>query len=288
MSAEYQVRRDIVEACRRLYAKGFVASNDGNISVRIAPDRVVTTPTGLSKGFLTPDQLVTCDFDGRRLSGHLNPSSEVGMHLMIYRERPDVNSVVHAHPPVATGFAVAGIPLSECVLPEVIITLGSIPIAKYGTPGSVEISEPILPLLRDHDAILLGNHGAVTIGPDAMSAYYRMETLEHFANIAFIARMLGQVHTLSAEEVAKLVAIRQRSGLGGPYAGCELAPASDAAVTIQGQEPQKEAHAGACSASCESGRPAHSGADATAPVLDEEAIRQVIQRVVAQLGQVTS
>lgn len=287
MSAEYQVKRDIVEACRRLYVKGFVASNDGNISVRVGPDRVVTTPTGLSKGFLTPDQLVTCDFEGKRLSGHLNPSSEVGMHLMIYRERPDVNSVVHAHPPVATGFAVAGIPLSECVLPEVIITLGSIPIAKYGTPGSVEISEPILPLLRDHDAILLGNHGAVTIGPDAMSAYYRMETLEHFANIAFIARMLGQVHTLSTEEVAKLVAIRQRSGLGGPYAGCELTPPSSEGDAPQSEERRPEAQPAPCTATCaSSGGPGRSGPQAESP-LDEEAVRQVIQRVMAELGKRT-
>jgi L-fuculose-phosphate aldolase len=222
MPSEYQIKQDIIEVCRRVYNKGFIASSDGNVSVRLSADRLITTPSGLCKGFLTLDQLVICDLNGKKISGHLKPSSELGMHLMIYGERSDVKAVVHAHPPAATGFAVAGIPLSQCVLPEVIVTLGSIPIAQYGTPGTPEISEPIRPLVRDHDAVLLENHGAVTVGPDVMNAYYKMETLEHFAHIAFVARMLGRVHLLSEEEVEKLVQIRQRFGLQGPYAGCDL------------------------------------------------------------------
>ena len=139
----HQVKQDIIEAGRRLYEKGYVVSNDGNISARISEDRIIATPSGLCKGTLSPDDLCICDMEGNKVSGKLRPSSEVGMHIFLYRERPDIQAVLHAHPPTATGFSVAGIPLTDCVLPEVIISLGSIPIAGYGTPGGVEISEPI-------------------------------------------------------------------------------------------------------------------------------------------------
>ena len=139
--------------------------------------------------------------DGNKVSGMLRPSSEIGMHLFLYRERPDIKAVVHAHPPTATGFSVAGIPLTECVLPEVIITLGSVPIAKYGTPGGPEISEPIRQYVKNYDAYLLENHGATTVGSDVMNAYFKMETLEHAARILFVARQLGGVNVLDREQV---------------------------------------------------------------------------------------
>jgi L-fuculose-phosphate aldolase len=162
--------------------------------------------------------------EGNKISGALRPSSEVGMHLFLYKERPDIKAVVHAHPPTATGFSVAGIPLTECVLPEVIITLGSIPIAGYGTPGGSEISEPIRQFVKDYDAYLLENHGATTVGSSLMNAYFKMETMEHFARILLVARQLGGVNVLNDEQVRKLVQIRERMGLRGPSPACDVPP----------------------------------------------------------------
>lgn len=209
----YTAKRDIVEAGRRVYQRGYVASNDGNISARVDEKRVIITPTGVSKGFMDPEDLVEVDMDGRVLSPGKKPSSEVYMHLRIYKERPDVNSVCHAHPLYATGFAVAGIPLDQCVLPEVIISLGSIPLVEYGTPGTEEFYLPLLEYLPDHDAFLLANHGALSIGSDIMNAYYKMETLEHFARIAFIARQLGHMNVLGPEQTEKLYNLREQHGI---------------------------------------------------------------------------
>lgn len=212
-SSLYTLRREIVEAGRRVYNRNFVASNDGNISARLDQRRVVITPSGVSKGFLEPDDLVVVDCEGKPLEGRKKPSSELFMHLRIYKERPDVNGVVHAHPPKATGFAVAGIPLTQCVLPEVIVSLGGIPLAEYGTPGTGEFYEPVLKYLKDYDAFLLENHGALTIGPDVMAAYFRMETLEHFAHIALTAIQLGNLNTLKASDVQKLLDLRRGFGI---------------------------------------------------------------------------
>src|SRR5512139_1778691 len=199
--AEEQIRADIVEAGRRLYARAYVASNDGNISARLDDHRIITTPKSVSKGFMTPDMMVVVDYDGRKVSGDREASSELPMHLEIYRSRPDVNAVVHAHPPTATGFAVAGIPLTRAVLAEVVTTLGSIPIAAYGTPSTSELPEAVRKYIRAHDGMLLANHGAVTCGKDVMAAYYKMETIEHFAKISLVARLLGREHLLSRDEV---------------------------------------------------------------------------------------
>ncbi len=218
----HQAKLDIIETGRRVYNQGYVASNDGNISCRIDEDRILTTPTGMSKGFLKIEELVVTDMDGKKVSGVKNPSSELGMHIFLYRERPDIRAVVHAHPPTATGFSVAGIPLTECVLPEVVITLGAIPIAEYGTPGGSEISEPIRKWVKDYDAYLLENHGATTIGTSVMNAYYKMETMEHFAKIMLVARQLGGFNTLNAEQVQKLVQIRERMGIRGPSPACDV------------------------------------------------------------------
>lgn len=212
-SSLYRLRREIVEAGRRVYDRNFVASNDGNISARVDQRRVVITPSGVSKGFLSPDELVVVDYEGRVVEGRKKPSSELFMHLQIYKDRPDVNGVVHAHPPKATGFAVAGIPLTQCVLPEVIVALGGIPLAKYGTPGTEEFYQPVLKYLEDYDAFLLENHGALTIGSDVMSAYFKMETLEHFAHIAFTAIQLGGLNSLGERDVKKLLDLRKGFGI---------------------------------------------------------------------------
>ena len=218
----YQIKQDMLEAGRRLYQNGYIVSSDGNISARLEEDRILATPTGLCKGTLSPEDLVVCDMDGKRVSGRLHPSSEIGMHLFLYRERPDIRAVVHAHPPTATGFTVAGVPLTDCVLPEVIITLGSVPTASYGTPGGPEISDPIRQFVKDYDAYLLENHGATTVGSDVMNAYYKMETLEHFARILFVARQLGGINVLDREQVARLLKIRERLGIRGPDPACRL------------------------------------------------------------------
>ena len=185
---EEQLRADIVEVGRRMNARGYVASNDGNISARLDDTRLITTPKSVPKGFMTPDMMVIVDYEGKKLAGDRDPSSELPMHLEVYRNRPDVNAVVHAHPPIATGFAVAGIPLTRAVLAEVVTTLGSIPIAEYGTPSTAELPAAVRKYIKAHDGMLLANHGAVTCGKDVMSAYYKMETIEHFAKISLVAR----------------------------------------------------------------------------------------------------
>src|SRR5215216_2195332 len=218
--AEEQVRADIVEVGRRLYARGFVASNDGNISGRLDDHRLVTTPKSVSKGFMTPDMMVIVDYEGRKVAGDRDPSSELPMHLEIYRNRPDVNAVVHAHPPLATGFAVAGIPLTRAVLAEVVTTLGSIPIAEYGTPSTAELPEAVRKYIKAHDGMLLANHGAVTCGPSVMAAYYKMETIEHFAKISLVARLLGRENLISREEVERLQGLRGFYGIPSPAPLC--------------------------------------------------------------------
>jgi L-fuculose-phosphate aldolase len=218
--SETQLRDDIVELGRRLWARGFVASNDGNISVRLDGDRVLTTPTGVSKGFMTTDMMVITDRAGRKISGERNASSELKMHLAVYDLRPDVQAVVHSHPPLATGFAVAGIPLDKAVLAEVICTLGSIPIADYATPSTAELPAAVAQYIKAHDGLLLANHGALTVGSDLYNAYYKMETVEHFAQISLVARTLGGERLLSRDEVRRLQGLRGLYGISAPAPIC--------------------------------------------------------------------
>jgi L-fuculose-phosphate aldolase len=215
-----QIRADIVECGRRLWHRGFVASNDGNISVRLDDNRLITTPTAVSKGFMTPDMMVITDLEGRKISGQRNASSELKMHLEVYKHRPDIRAVVHAHPPTATGFAVAGIPLDRAVLAEVITTLGSIPIADYATPSTEELPAAVRKYIKAHDGLLLANHGALAIGHDVFAAYYRMETIEHFATISLVARTLGREHLLSRTEVDRLQGLRGMYGIASPAPIC--------------------------------------------------------------------
>jgi len=219
---ESELRNDIVEVGRRLWVRGFVASNDGNISVRLDESRLLMTPASVSKGFMTPDMMVITDLDGKLLAGApgRKPSSETMMHLVVYRNRPDVQAVVHSHPPLSTGFAVAGIPLDRAVLAEVVTTLGSIPIAEYGTPSTRELADAVELYVRLHDGLLLANHGALALGKDLFAAYYKMETIEHFAKISLVARMLGREHVLSKEEVARLQGLRGSYGIAVPAPIC--------------------------------------------------------------------
>src|SRR5881396_3234328 len=220
MTSESSLRADIVEVGRRMYARGYTASNDGNISVRVGTDRLLMTPKSVCKGFMTPDMMCVTDLEGKKIAGDRDPSSEALMHLEVYRQRPDVNAVVHAHPPTATGFAVAGIPLTRAVLAEVVTTLGSIPIAEYGTPSTAELPEAVRKYIKAHDGLLLANHGAVTCCRTVMSAYFKMETIEHFAKISLVARLLGREHLISREEVNRLQELRGSYGIKAPAPIC--------------------------------------------------------------------
>ena len=220
MPTEAQLRADIVEVGRRMYARGYTASNDGNISVRLDAGRLLMTPKSVCKGFMDPAMMCITDLEGKKLAGDRDPSSEMQMHLEVYRQRPDVNAVVHAHPPVATAFAVAGIPLDRAVLAEVVTTLGSVPIAEYATPSTRELPEAVRKYVKAHDGMLLANHGALTLGADLFAAYYKMETIEHFANISFVARMLGGERLLSRDEVLRLQGLRGMYGIASPAPIC--------------------------------------------------------------------
>src|SRR5438874_1870907 len=220
MTTESSLRADIVEVGRRMYARGYTASNDGNISVRLDAARLLMTPANVCKGFMHPQMMCITDLEGKKLEGDRNPSSEMQMHLEVYRQRPDVNAVVHAHPPTATGFAVAGIALDRAVLAEVITTLGSVPIADYATPSTKELPEAVRKYVKAHDGMLLANHGALTIGADVFAAYYKLETIEHFAKISLVARLLGGENLISREEVMRLQGLRDTYGIKSPAPIC--------------------------------------------------------------------
>jgi L-fuculose-phosphate aldolase len=230
MSAESRLRADIVEVGRRMYDRRYTAANDGNISVRLGADRLLMTPKGVCKGFMSSDMMCVTDLAGRKLEGERDPSSEMLMHLEVYRQRPDVRAVVHAHPPTATGFAVAGIPLDRAVLAEVLTTLGSIPIAEYATPSTQELPDAVRKYIKAHDGMLLANHGALTVGTDLFSAYYKMETIEHFATISLVARLLGRENLIAREEVMRLQQLRGSYGIAAPAPICSDPSATGAQI----------------------------------------------------------
>jgi L-fuculose-phosphate aldolase len=208
MKTEQEHRDEIIRFGELLHRTGLVAATDGNLSVRLADGTFLCTPTAMSKGLMKPEDLVIVDAHGRKVSGKRNVSSEIAMHLFIYRNRPDVGAVVHAHPPTATGFAAAGMPLDSALCSEIVITLGTVPLANYETPGTPELAEALSPLVGDHDAILMANHGVVTYGEDLLTAYMNMETVEHYAKIALVTHMLGKQQPLSDTHVSKLREIR--------------------------------------------------------------------------------
>jgi len=208
--SEQEHRHDVIEVGKLVFQKGWVAANDGNITVRLDANRVLCTPTGVCKGMMDAAELSVCDLDGNMLEGSRGRTSEILMHLTIYKMRPDITSVVHAHPPVATGFAVAGRPLNLALLPEVIIGLGSVPLAGYGLPGTPALTADMRQYIPKYDAILMANHGVVAYGTDVWKAFFNMETVEHFARITFVAEMLGGARVLPREEVRKLFDARDR------------------------------------------------------------------------------
>jgi len=216
MSSDRRYRVAIVEFGRLLHASGFVAATDGNLSVRLDEERILVTPTCICKGRMRPADMVVVDMEGKRIRGERRVSSEIAMHLLIYRLRPEVRGIVHAHPPTATGFAASGLGLSSPLVCEVVVGLGSIPLARYGTPGTPELTDALEPLIPNHDAILMANHGVVAFGSSLESAFMKMETVEHFAKIALVTHMLGQAQPLGAKEVEKLHEVRQRYNHSAP------------------------------------------------------------------------
>ncbi len=204
-----------------IYQKGFVVATDGNVSVKIGDNRLLTTPSGLCKGLLRESDLVVTDMGGKKVSGELEPSSEIRMHLRAYRERPDINAVVHSHPPISTAFSISGVRLAKCVLPEVVLTMGSIPTTEYATPTTDEGPEVIQPYIGEYDAMILDRHGALTVGATLQKAYEKLEKLEHCAHITLMARQLGKVNELSKEQVDKILTLRSKFNIGKkPCSGC--------------------------------------------------------------------
>ena len=222
---------DIVNIGKMMYERRYIVAGDGNVSVRLDDNLVLATPTALCKGMLSTDHIVKIDMEGNILDGEYRPSSEIKMHLAAYKTRPDVRAVVHAHPPISTGFAVAGIPLDQLILAEMVVNFGSIPLAPYHSPSTAELAESVAEQVKCHDAVLMANHGVMTIGPDLYSSYHRLEMVEQFATISLVAHLLGKMQTFSPQQLQDLQAIRENSGLGTQnphHAQCQF-PGLDAA-----------------------------------------------------------
>lgn len=202
------LREQLCDICHAMWLSGMIAANDGNVSVLLDDERILCTPSGVSKREITPEMLVITDREGHVIEGDCRVSTELAMHLRCYRERADVRAVVHAHPPMATTFAVADQPLDDYAMIETITTLGAVPVAPYAVPGSEEVPDAIAPFLPNHDAILLRAHGAITVGCDLKTAYYRMESLEHFAKITLFSKILGGAKELSQDQIQTLIARR--------------------------------------------------------------------------------
>jgi len=236
---EDELRREICEIGRRIHALGFVTAYDGNVSCRLDSHRILSTPTTICKGMMEPDDLVICDYDGKKITGRRNVTSEIAMHLLIYRRRRDAQAVVHAHPPTATGYAAAGLSLNKALISEVVMAFGCVPLARYGTPGTPELTAALEPLVGTHDAILMANHGVVTFAPDLERAYFKMETVEHFAKISLVTELLGRQVLLSEAEVDKLLAARQKYfGAGTPVMErTDVCPVSDGVRSASDRAP---------------------------------------------------
>ncbi|MGC1417653.1 MAG: class II aldolase/adducin family protein [Candidatus Acidiferrum sp.] len=238
VETEDELRRQICRTGHEMYAHGLVVACEGNISVRLDRNQILVTPAGACKGHMVPEDLLVTDACGEVLRGTGRPSTEMLMHLLFYRLRPNVRAVCHAHPPTATGFAVAGRALEEAILPEVIIGLGKVPLAPYGTPGSWDLCARLEPLATTYDAILLENHGVVTCGHDLATAYQQLEIVERFAKILLVAEALGGPHLLPPTEVQKLIAARSRYGVLSKECGADLPLTSEALRNTLGAPPE--------------------------------------------------
>lgn len=263
MVSEFEIKKEICEIGRRIYDKGMVASNDGNISVKLNDNEYLCTPTGVTKGFMTPDCICKVDKNGKVLqaNGKFKPSSEIKMHMRVYKERPDVNAVVHAHPMYATAFAIAGIPLTQPIMPEAIISLGCVPIAEYGTPSTEEIPDAVSKYLPYYDAVLLENHGALTFSDSLLAAYHKMESVEFYAKLLYLSKQLGGPKELSKDQVERLYEIRRQFGMTGKH------PADICVNTKEGKQ------------SCH-----NCGGDSEKGIDTEALVSEIAKKVMEQLG----
>ena len=267
MVAEYEIKKQICDIGKRIYNRGMVAANDGNISVKISDNEFLCTPTGVSKGFMTPDYICKVDANGKVLqaNGDFKPSSEIKMHMRVYKERPDVKSVVHAHPLYATSFAIAGIPLTQPIMPEAVIALGCVPIAEYGTPSTEEIPDAVSKYLQYFDAVLLENHGALAYSDSLLAAYHKMESVEFYARLLYQSKQLGGPKELSDAQVQRLYEIRRQFGLKGKH------PADVCPNTKMGL-PSCHNCGGSCSGACQGG------------AADSDIVAEITKKVMEQLG----
>jgi L-fuculose-phosphate aldolase len=213
---EWKLREEMCEVGRRVYAKGFAAANDGNISYRLDEKRVLCTPTRVSKGFMKPDDLCIVDLEGNQLAGRRKRSSEILLHLTIMKHRPDVRACVHCHPPHATAFAVAHEPIPKCTMPEFEVFLGEVAITPYETPGGQKFADTVVPYIKDTDTIILANHGTITAGADLMDAYFKTEIIDAYCRILLLARQLGRVYHFSDEKAAELLRLKPALGIRDP------------------------------------------------------------------------
>jgi L-fuculose-phosphate aldolase len=209
---EQQARELFCEIGRRCYSKNFVEANGGNFSYRLADGRIVATPTMISKGFMEPDDMVVLDVDGNQLAGKRSKTSEILMHLTFYKHRPEIRSVIHAHPRHASAFAVTNVPVPKCVIPEVEIFVGEVPIALYETPGTPKLSAQLMPIIQDFNCYLLANHGAVTLGTGIMEAFWRMEILDAYCEVVLLARGLGEINQVTDQHMRELFQLKERMG----------------------------------------------------------------------------
>ncbi len=266
MASEYEIKKQICDIGKRIYDRRMVAANDGNISVKISDNEILCTPTGVSKGFMTPEYICKIDMNGNVLQANpgFKPSSEIKMHLRVYKKRPDVMSVVHAHPIYATSFAIAGIPLTQPIMPEAVIALGCVPIAEYGTPSTEEIPDAVEKYLQYYDAVLLESHGALTYSDSLLAAYHKMESVEFYAELLFHSRQLGGPKEFSKEQVERLYEIRRKFGMTGKH------PANLCQNAAKG-----EASCHGCGGNCGGSHSEKSDADL---------IAEITKKVLSQLG----
>jgi len=280
----YKIKQDICEIGRRIYAKDFAAANDGNISVRIGENEVLCTPTLVSKGFLQPEDIATIDMTGKQLAGPKPRSSEALLHLEIYKQRADIKSVVHCHPPHATAFAIAREAIPQCVLPEVEVFLGDVPITKYETPGGQAFADTILPFVAKSNVIVLANHGTVSYGETVERAYWWTEILDAYCRMLMLARQLGNIHFFNEENERDLLALKSRLGIDDPrlteeYKDCDIC-ANDIF-----RDSWKEAGVARRAFPAPPAMRPNAGASAPAATNDQEALIQTItERVVAALA----
>jgi L-fuculose-phosphate aldolase len=282
---ERQLREQICEIGRRVYAKGFAAANDGNISVRLNEREVLCTPTMVSKGFLKPENLCVVDYDGKQLRGTTKRSSEILLHLAVYKNNPAIQAVVHCHPPHATAFAVAGEPIPKCVLPEVEVFLGEVPIAEYETPGTQKFADTIIPFVKKCNTIILANHGTVTFGPDLEKAYWNSEIIDAYCRILILARQLGRVNYMSPKQSRELLELKKRLGYDDPRFSaddCDLCGSNLIQRDYRDYEPEPEAfRRDDIPAACPTPKPANGKQAAPADV--DQMVKAITDQVMAAM-----